>query len=122
MGSPTLRRDNAPRFPRARGGHVESWFLRANHPIEPRSFWLKATVLVRPGGSSVSEVWCSLFDGDRTVAAKDTLPLDPDDFHPEGTEISLGGRVFGLRPEAGRLKGGSRQRRGQALLGPRVRP
>lgn len=59
--------DNAPRF-KAGTDHVESWFVRANDPASPRAIWLKATVLTRADGTSLSQAWCSVFDGDRTQA------------------------------------------------------
>ena len=38
--------DNHPRFVPG-NDHVESWFLRANHPTEPLALWLKVTILGR---------------------------------------------------------------------------
>jgi hypothetical protein len=66
--------DNRPRF-RVGTDHVESWFVRANDPHAPRAFWLKATVLTRADGSSVSQAWFSVFDGDRTAAFRHDVPL-----------------------------------------------
>lgn len=66
--------DNSPRF-RAGSPSVESWFLRANDPHSPRAFWIKATVLINADGSAVAEAWVSFFDGDRTVASRETIPL-----------------------------------------------
>jgi hypothetical protein len=63
----TVAADNAPRW-REGTDHVESWFVRANHPSEPRAIWLKSTVLCRADGTSVPETWCSVFDGTRTAA------------------------------------------------------
>ena len=73
--------DNAPRFPQHRGkGHVESYFVRANHPRRRQAIWIKATVLARPAGQgpAVAEVWCAFFDGDAgTVwAHKETVAPD----------------------------------------------
>src|SRR5882724_12471980 len=42
---------NASRLPiRGSKGHYESWFLRANHPGEPRALWLRHTFF-RPAGN-----------------------------------------------------------------------
>ncbi len=47
-----------------RGGHYESWFLRANHPKEKRAFWLRYTIFraegaddakAEPGSADASE-------------------------------------------------------------------
>lgn len=66
--------DNAPRF-QLGGQSVESWFLRANDPKSARAIWVKATVLCRVDGTAVAEAWVSVFDGDRTAAARETVPL-----------------------------------------------
>lgn len=66
--------DNAPRFS-VGTDHVESWFVRANHPTAPRALWLKATVLTRADGSSLSQAWFSVFDGTRTAGFRHDVPL-----------------------------------------------
>ncbi len=96
--------DNTPRFPSTSGGHVESYFLRANHPTEPRAFWLKATVLRRDDGSAVAESWCALFDGARTWAGKTTVPLNDAGFSGDPTQIHVGGARLSLGTE-GTLSG-----------------
>ena len=65
--------DNACRH-RPGVDHVESWFLRANHPTEPRAIWVKATILQGPK-LSLAEAWCSVFDGERTCAVRTSVPL-----------------------------------------------
>lgn len=81
---------NAPRFSGPGGaGHVESWFLRANHPTEPRALWLKATILAPDparGGDSgppTADVWAIAFDGARrrTFATRLTIPWRDATFH-----------------------------------------
>ncbi|MBI2378116.1 MAG: hypothetical protein HYV07_29205 [Deltaproteobacteria bacterium] len=67
---------NRPRFPRSRGGHVESYFLRANHPTEPKAFWLKATVMKPLEGPQIAEAWAIAFDGTRRFATRETVPLE----------------------------------------------
>ena len=49
---------NALRFA-GQHGHVESYFLRANHPTRPLAVWLKATVLAPLKGPPVAESWRS---------------------------------------------------------------
>ena len=36
-------------------GHYESFFQRANHPTEPRAFWIRYTVF-SPSGSNVTRI------------------------------------------------------------------
>ncbi|MGZ4503751.1 MAG: hypothetical protein ACXVW3_07650 [Nocardioidaceae bacterium] len=66
--------DNLPRF-RAGTDHVESWFVRANDPLSARAVWLKATVLTTAAGTSLSQAWFSVFDGDRTDGFCLDVPL-----------------------------------------------
>lgn len=73
--------DNRVRFT-GRPGHVESYFLRANHPVRPLAWWLKSTILAPLQGSPVAESWFIFFDGERgtTFAAKRTEPFDQSRF------------------------------------------
>lgn len=68
--------DNALRFG-GRPGHVESYFLRANHPSRPLALWLKATILAPLDGPPVAEAWIIVFDGERgaTFAHRQTQPF-----------------------------------------------
>ena len=70
------RPDNALRFSRG-PGHVESYFLRANHPTRPLAVWLKSTVLAPLEGPAVAESWFIWFDGERgeSLAHKQTHPF-----------------------------------------------
>ncbi len=68
------KHDNSPRFTLGTPS-VESWFLRANDPNSPRAVWIKATVLCDEDGTCVAESWASFFDGERTAAARETVPL-----------------------------------------------
>ncbi|HEX6486801.1 MAG TPA: hypothetical protein VF012_08830 [Nocardioidaceae bacterium] len=75
--------------------HVESWFVRANHPTMPRALWLKATVLTRTDGTTLSQAWFSVFDGDRTEAFCSDVPLGESTFESNGS--SLAAQVGPLR-------------------------
>jgi hypothetical protein len=66
--------DNAPRF-KPGSDSVESWFLRANDPDSPRALWIKSTVLCRSDGTDLAEAWVSVFDGDRTLALRESALL-----------------------------------------------
>ena len=100
------RPDNALRFV-GQPGHVESYFLRANHPTRPLAIWLKATILAPLNGPAVAESWFIWFDGERrtTFAHKQTQPFSAARF--EGTEdvrVTAPGMSFNLRGE-GSAKG-----------------
>jgi hypothetical protein len=78
MSKPARPSDYAVRWdPADRGGHVESFFLKANDPAADRALWLKFTIYAPLGGAAtVCEVWAILFDGDAGhVAAKETYPI-----------------------------------------------
>jgi hypothetical protein len=95
---------NAVRCARdASAGHVESYFLKLNDPEGRRALWLKATILVREGGTPrLAEAWGIAFDREgRHVAAKQTVPLSQARFGASGLDVS----VAGLRIEPGRVTG-----------------
>ncbi|MCA9540314.1 MAG: hypothetical protein KC620_15555 [Myxococcales bacterium] len=102
------RPDNALRFvPRQPKGHVESFFLRANHPTRPLALWLKATLFAPRPDSAVAELWCVWFDGERrrTFAGRETVPFTRARFGTgDPQRIELAGADFDLQP-GGRLRG-----------------
>ncbi len=97
--------DNQPRF-REGTDHVESWFVRANDPSAPRAIWLKATVLTRADGTSVSQAWCSVFDGDRTEGFRQDVPLADATFGAgAGLRSRVGPLSLGLTADGGASAG-----------------
>lgn len=100
------RPDNALRFA-GQKGHVESYFLRANHPTRPLAVWLKATVLAPLHGPAVAESWFIWFDGERgtTYAHKLTQPFSTASFVGDrDLSVSAPGMTFELAG-AGSAKG-----------------
>ena len=92
-----------PRFPSLppEAPHYESYFLKANHPTEPRAFWLRHTVHQRPGEAPTASLWLTLFDGDQPVqAGKQTVGRD-------GLHVPDGGLIgiAGARLDADRATG-----------------
>ncbi len=53
------------RFPRVQlaAGHYESIYLKASHPDEPLSIWIRYTVHKRPRQAPLGSLWFTLFDG-----------------------------------------------------------
>ncbi len=90
--------------PASSADHVESWFWRANHPTEPKAFWLKATILASEKEEAVAETWCCTFDGTtQTVwGSRDTVPFDRATF---GDTIEVAGCRFTRAPDGGRSSG-----------------
>lgn len=95
--------DNALRF-HGQPGHVESYFLRANHPTRPLALWLKATILAPLHGPAVAESWFIWFDGEKntTFAQKQTTPYSSASFADESIQVA--GTHFELRA-SGTAKG-----------------
>lgn len=92
LAADRLLREPPPNRCRHTGkGHVESYFLRANHPERPLALWLKATILAPLAGEPVAETWLIAFDGerDRLYARKLTRALADASFIGD----SLGARI-----------------------------
>lgn len=96
---------------RSAGGHVESWFLKANDPRERRALWLKWTIWAGRDDPrrAVAEAWAIAFGAQGGhVATKTTVPFDRASFARD----SLGADVDGctLSPESarGRVESGGR--------------
>ena len=92
--------DNALRY--AGPGHVESYFLRANHPTRPLAIWLKATVFAPLTGPAQAESWFIWFDGERntTFAHKQSRPFSTASFTGNGDPdiaIEAAGLSFDVR-------------------------
>jgi len=106
--TPPARPDNEPRF-QTGTDHVESWFMRANHPTEPKALWLKATIFsesAERGGGAVAEAWCSLFDAtdgkDRALGFKETIPYAEAMFSGgDPLKLGVGTCTFDLDPYCG---------------------
>ncbi len=102
-----------PRFGGARGGHYESWFLRANHPREPRAFWIRYTLFVpaRDSLPKLGEVWAIYFDGNRAhpIAAQEDIAWSDCRIGPEGLDLQFGESTLKPGEARGRARGGSHQ-------------
>ncbi|MFO0744730.1 MAG: hypothetical protein U1F43_03515 [Myxococcota bacterium] len=77
-----------------RGGHYESWFIRGNHPSQPRAFWIRYTVTSPKGRpeDAVAELFAVVFDGTthRHVAVRETHPLREAMFPTAGLDVRIG--------------------------------
>src|SRR2546423_5350941 len=73
---PPLR--TTARFPAVpkRGGHYESFYLKACHPEGGLGVWIRYTVHKRPGATPNGSLWFTLFDAaaEGPRAGKATLP------------------------------------------------
>ena len=89
-------------------GHVESYFLKLNDPSGRRALWIKATILVREGGTPrVAEAWAIAFDREgRHRAAKETVPLARARFDASRLDVEVAGVTLGERRAHGEVKSG----------------
>jgi hypothetical protein len=61
MGEPPRSRARFPQL-ELTAGHYESFYLKASHPSEPVSIWIRYTIHKRPGAAPVGSLWFTLFD------------------------------------------------------------
>ncbi len=94
-----VHEDNLLRFEPGQGrGHVESYFLRANHPSKRLAIWLKATVFQPLAGAPKAELWGIVFDGERSRvwAHKQSVPYSTAHFGGPGRRLEVAGARFCL--------------------------
>src|SRR3954452_8155877 len=72
--------EERPRFPdvAAKGGHYESFYLKACEPGGGRGIWIRHTVHKRPGAEPNASIWFVLFDRQaaRPLATKATVAAE----------------------------------------------
>jgi hypothetical protein len=76
-----------------RGGHYESWFVRANHPHNPLAIWIRYTLFrARDQRPALGEVWAVWSDGARqqTRAFKEEFPLEQCRFSTSLMQVDAG--------------------------------
>ena len=96
-----------------KGGHYESWFVRANHPHKPQAIWIRYTLFrARDRRPALGEVWAVWSDGDRqcTHTFKEEFPLTQCHFGTDQMQVNAGDN----RLAPGRLQG-SLSRDGEQL-------
>ncbi|CBL47193.1 conserved hypothetical protein [gamma proteobacterium HdN1] len=76
-----------------KGGHYESYFLRANHPDKPMAFWIRHTIFSpkKFPERAIGELWAVFFDGEtqKIVAAKKEYALSQCEFSRQGLNVRL---------------------------------
>lgn len=89
---------NATRFRRAAPrGHYESWFQRANHPTEPRAFWIRYTIFAprEAPDRAVGELWAVYFDGTSHTAVKSVFGMSDCTFSDRALSVQIGRSTLG---------------------------
>jgi hypothetical protein len=96
---------------RARRGHVESWFLKANDPRERRAIWLRWTIWAseRTPGRALAETWAVAFDAARGhVATKTSVPFERAHFAPGDIGATVDECTLSSTTARGRVESGGR--------------
>jgi hypothetical protein len=90
--------DQGARFPRvaAKGGHYESFYIKACRPGGGQGIWIRHTVHKRPGAEPNASIWFVLFDreAERPRATKVTVPA-AELLVPAGSWIKVDGAEVG---------------------------
>lgn len=99
---------NKTRWDGSAAGHYESFFQRANHPTEPRAFWIRYTIFQpspEDSREALGELWAIYFDGAKgqITAVRQTCPLASCTFD----RTQLGARILGAELNPHRLDGGA---------------
>jgi hypothetical protein len=112
-GDETAPEWGAVRFdPGARGGHVESYFVKANDPKGERALWLKWTIYAsaRAPHQALSEVWAIGFDRARGhTAVKTTVPWNEAQFSRTATRVAVDGCTLTPSGARGSIRAGDRR-------------
>lgn len=106
MGEPLRTTARFPDVPLG-DGHYESFYVKASHPVEPLSIWLRHTIHKRPGAAPRGSLWLTLFDtrADGPWAVKQTtddVGAGPDRYVEVGEARFEPGRARGAAAAQGR--------------------
>jgi hypothetical protein len=79
-------------------GHYESFFQRANHPVEPLAFWIRYTIF-NPNNhpeDAIGELWAIYFDGrtNKHVSVKSEFPMSNCQFSKSSLEAQIGESIL----------------------------
>jgi hypothetical protein len=109
------------------GGHVESWFLKANEPGGRRALWLEVTIFARPPSADprhalvppIAEAWAIAFDRERGhVATKTSVPFESARFARGTLDVEVDGCELSLGRARGALASGTRRLGWDLAVGP----
>ena len=87
-----------PRFPEVaeRGGHYESFYIKACRPGGGRGIWIRHTVHKRPGAAPKGSIWFTLFDAEAAGPRATKITVDADRLSsPEGSWIRVADAELG---------------------------
>ncbi|MEH6345975.1 MAG: tocopherol cyclase family protein [Bermanella sp.] len=75
----------------SKGGHYESYFLRANHPTKKQALWLRYTLFspAIKNEVAIAELWGAFFDNDSVIASQQDIALTECDFSECKTQLKI---------------------------------
>ena len=109
------------------GGHVESWFFKANDREGRRALWLRATVYAKSPSADrsadqvppVAEAWAVAFDRERGhVVTKSTIPFERARFGRGTLDVEIDGCELSLGHAKGAIANGGRALGWDLQVGP----
>lgn len=93
-----------------KNGHYESFFQRANHPDEPKAFWIRYTIFSpkNNSGNAIAESWAIFFDGKekKHIAVKNEIPLGKCIFANSRFNVKVGDSILRHGFLSGNVKSG----------------
>jgi hypothetical protein len=90
----SAREANSLRFHSAqKKGHIESFFIKANHPQQAQAFWIRFTIYIPNNNlqKEKAELWFMMFDSllNTYTAIKKTYPLKDIVYKREAAELKI---------------------------------
>jgi hypothetical protein len=105
--------DGARFRPDDASGHYESYFLRANHPVRPLSFWIRYTVFSPKGRpqDAIGELWVVLADRERglKLAGKSELPIAQCRLDRDRLDVRIGDATLRDQRLQGSVRSGTQE-------------
>ena len=82
-------------------GHYESYFMRANHPNQPKAFWIRYTIFSQHGqpNRALAELWAVYFNkaNRQYFAVKTEVPIDQAKFSADNFNICIDKAILDYR-------------------------
>jgi hypothetical protein len=92
-------------IPGQQSGHYESYFLRANHPTEPKAFWIRYTIFSPAGkpDKAMGELWAVFFDAKAgtNIAVKKEVPFNLCSFSSSTLDVRIDNALLNTGKLAG---------------------
>jgi hypothetical protein len=99
--------------PASTSGFYESYFVRANHPSQPKAFWIRYTLFCPRGRPEavVGQLWAVYFDGESSeyTAIKQSVSFEACSFSAQRLDVRIGDCTLSEHDLAGSAVSGDRE-------------